>query len=188
MICIGEDQAAYLHNYGVGDRAIWDKNLPINDSKLQSMLSFSSQRYDLVIWSVGHPLLGCRGVETLRRLSALPPQRRFFDYLGAGIWRNFDKDNFYQSLSPLDINFMFAFWGEMLTYILKTWGDKLIIYPWSVAWWEKQLDFSISAVEILRENLERFQVQSIDIFGLPEQAYENLILSEEHFKLTKWNQ
>lgn len=182
IICIGEDRAAdSLHNYGVGERAIWDKNLPINDSKFRSMLTFGFPRYDLIVWSIGHPLLGCRGVETLRRMSALPPERRFFDYLGAGIWRNFDEGNYWQSLSPLDVNFMFAFWSEILNYILQTWGDKLIIYPWSVAWWENKLNLPISAVEILAETAG----QLIDLSALPPEIYnsESPVIPPEGFQV-----
>lgn len=181
IICLGDERAAdSLQNYGVGETALTDKNLPINSIKTRSMMSFGFSRFDVIIWTPSHPLTGCRGIETLRRLAAVPPVRRFLNYDIAGVWKNFDEGDYWQTLSLLDVNFMLAFWGEMVNYILQTWGDKLVIFPWSIAWWENRLNLPISAIEILAETAGHL----IDLSAIPPEIYgESPVLSPEGFQV-----
>lgn len=183
IICAGDDRAAdSLHAYGIGEAILVEKNLPINATKTRSMMAFGYSRYDQIIWSPSFPLVGCRGISMLQRLATLPPKSRFINYEIVGFWKNFDENNYWQALSSLDINFMFAFWDEMLTYIFTEWGNKLVVFPWSVAWWEKQLNLSISALELLNQASARFEVQTINLSALSPEVYSgDPVLAEIEF-------
>ncbi len=101
--------------------------LPINDASLKRMLEANRSK-DIIFFSCGYPLMGCKEIEVIKKLQNVPVNIRTIPYHHKPQSRGFYKDDWWKRLSSNDIDILFENWSEILNYYYQEY-EQMVLLP-----------------------------------------------------------
>lgn len=182
------DHHARQSIYSFGDSLIGINGLPINDIELAKMFRFAYSRFDLIFWSCGHPLMGCRAINMIRELSPMPFEKRILNYEVAKIPRGFYDSLWWKTLNSTELDFLWENYKQMLGFYLSNYASKTVLLPLSAKWFDAKLNLPESTMDTIARATNRF-IDLTPLNGLPSEYFqgETQMLTEAGFNAIKSN-
>ncbi|NEO55910.1 MAG: hypothetical protein F6K54_24290 [Okeania sp. SIO3B5] len=153
--------------------------LPINDVAVKRLLNHF-QRYDIIFFSCGYPLMGCKVIEAIKKLQVNVVSERLIPYHLMPESKGFYGKDFWKSLSLENINLLFNNWVEMLNYYCQEYPN-IVLLPLAAHYYDKILNIPNKAMKVL----EQFE-KVVDISPLNNAKEDDYTDKFGHLSETAW--
>ena len=164
----GDDRAKksiYLEGYPTNTI----NGLPINDHLIRGMLRRHKNR-DIIFFSPGFPLMGCKLIDNIKRLQNVNVNLRLIPYHHKPECRGFYGDDYWKDLPTEDIDLLFQNWAQMLNYYYQEY-DKMVILPLAAHYFDIMLDLPNKAMDIVKRYYEIVDLSPLD--NVAEENYKD---------------